>query len=170
MKKILLLLLLTFFFSSCEKDDICADETTPRLVLEFYDVDNPTAKKNVTNLRIVSYQTDNSTLTTDTLGTFNAESVIKLPLRITQNSTKYLLIINSTNNFTINKDNLQINYTRKEVFVSRACGYKTVFTLDSTIGIVQSETNIPDGSWIKAINKQTTNIATENEVHVKVFF
>ena len=52
MKKIVLLLLLTITFSGCEKDDVCTDETTPRLILEFYDISNPSNFKNVLNLKV----------------------------------------------------------------------------------------------------------------------
>jgi hypothetical protein len=172
MKKLLLLLLLIFSFSSCEKDDICAEETTPRLILEFYDVTNPTVKKNVTSLKITGYKTDNSTLLTDSLDTFSGVSKIELPLRITEDVTKYRLILNSTStSVTPNTDILEFKYTRQNVFVSRACGYKTIFTLNSPIGVTRTDSNtIDDGFWMQNINTQTTNITTENEVHIKVFF
>jgi hypothetical protein len=50
MKKILLLLFVAFFFSSCEKDDICSEDNTPRLIIEFYDIANPANTKNVSSL------------------------------------------------------------------------------------------------------------------------
>ena len=56
MKKIILLvLIMAFSFSSCEKDDICDANTitTPRLVIKFYDVNNASVAKNVTNLTII---------------------------------------------------------------------------------------------------------------------
>ena len=41
MKKFICLFLIVIF--SCEKDDICSDttQTTPRLVIEFYDLSSP---------------------------------------------------------------------------------------------------------------------------------
>jgi hypothetical protein len=172
MKKIIALLLLGITFSSCEKDDICAEETTPRLILEFYDVNNPTVKKSVTSLKVTGYKTDNSTLLTDSLDTFSGVSKIELPLRITEDITKYSLILNSTStSVTPNTDILEFKYTRQNVFVSRACGYKTIFTLNSPIGVTRTDSNtIDDGFWMQNINTQTTNITTENEVHIKVFF
>jgi hypothetical protein len=172
MKRILALLLITICFSSCEKDDICAEETTPRLIMEFYDVTNPTVKKNVTSLKVTGYKTDNYTLLTDSLDTFSGVSKIELPLRITEDVTKYSLILNSTStSVTPNTDILEFKYTRQNVFVSRACGYKTIFTLNSPIGVTRTDSNtIDDGFWMQNINTQTTNITTENEVHIKVFF
>jgi hypothetical protein len=172
MKRILALLLITICFSSCEKDDICAEETTPRLILEFYDVTNPTVKKNVTSLKVTGYKTDNYTLLTDSLDTFSGVSKIELPLRITEDVTKYSLILNSTSTSVLpNEDLLQFKYTRQNVYVSRACGYKTIFTLNnSPNGVIRTDNVIPESFWMQNINIQTTNINTENEVHIKVFF
>lgn len=170
MKRILALLLITICFSSCEKDDICAEETTPRLILEFYDVNNLTVKKNVTSLKVTGYISDN-VLNPIPLATFNAVNKIELPLRITEDVTKYSLILNSTStSVTPNTDILQFNYTRQNVYVSRACGYKTIFTLNSPIEVIQTDAATPDLFWMQFINIQTTNIDTENEVHIKVFF
>jgi hypothetical protein len=172
MKRILALLLITICFSSCEKDDICAEETTPRLIMEFYDVTNPTVKKNVTSLKVTGYKTDNYTLLTDSLDTFSGVSKIELPLRITEDVTKYSLILNSTSTSVLpNEDLLQFKYTRQNVYVSRACGYKTIFTLNnSPDGVIRTDNVIPESFWMQNINIQTTNINTENEVHIKVFF
>ena len=51
MKKLIITsiaLVIAFSFWNCEKDDICEDgtPTTPRMIIEFYDNLNPTAKKN----------------------------------------------------------------------------------------------------------------------------
>lgn len=167
MKKILLLLLLAFSFSSCEKDDICdpATSTTPRLIVEFYDISNPTTKKTVTNLGIVSPGMP--------IGiAFNGVSKIEVPLRVTQGSTTFNFIQNggdtdATNN---NTDVIQINYTTQNVFVSRACGYKTTFTLNGSGGFVRTDSTPADGLWIQNSTIITSNIETENEIHVKLYF
>jgi len=164
MKKIVLLLLLTITFSSCEKDDICTDETTPRLVLEFYDISNPSNLKNVLNLKVTGEgQTE--------LGTYNGVNKVELPLDITNDITKYSLILNSASSNGANEDFLQFNYTRQNVFVSRACGYKTIFELNATPnGVIKTDSTTPDGFWIQDINIVTTNIETENETHIKIYF
>lgn len=165
MKRILLLLLISICLSGCEKDDICTDETTPRLILEFYDISNPTNLKTVLNLKIKGVGA------TADLGTFNGVSKVELPLDITQDTTKYSLILNSTSLTLDNEDSLQFNYTRQNVFVSRACGYKTIFELNPTpTGVIKTDAATPDGFWIQDINIQTTNIETENETHIKIYF
>lgn len=177
MKKILLLLLIVVSFSGCEKDDICTDETTPRLVLEFYDISNPASLKNVVNLKVkadgaADFIVFNSSLleTNSSRYLFNGNK-LELPLDILNDSTKYSLILNSTSPTGANLDSLQFNYSRQNVFVSRACGYKTIFELNpAPNGVIKTDAAPADGFWIQDINIQTTNIETENEVHIKILF
>jgi hypothetical protein len=166
MKKILLLLLLAISFSSCEKDDICVDDTTPRLIIEFYDDANPANKKNVTNLEVTEAGR------ADSLKIFTGVSVIELPLKTTADMTKYSLVLNSTNTIPgiPNEDFIELNYIRENIFVSRACGYKTIFKLNAANGFVTTDAETPDQPWIQNYTIQTTNISTENEVHIKIYF
>lgn len=166
MKKIfpvLILLLITLY--SCEKDDICdaATATTPKLIIEFYDILNPTVLKNVTNLAVKEVGSN------AILG-FLSTSKIQLPLKTNENITKYSLILNSTVVSTANEDYLQFNYTRQNIFVSRACGFKTIFTLDPITPYIKTDTSSPNGYWIQNITVETSNITTENETHIKIYF
>lgn len=167
MKKIYLILLVALSFSSCEKDDICdaTTSTTPRLIIQFYDVSNPTTLKLVNNLAIVApgFTTGIS---------FSGVSKIEVPLKTTEDTTTFNFIQNGadTNTTNDNTDVIQINYSRSNVFVSRACGYKTVFTLNSTNGFVRTDATSLDGLWIQNFDIVTSNIATENEIHVKIYF
>ncbi len=169
MKKILAIFIVAFCFSSCEKDDICADETTPRIILEFFDVSDPTVKKNVTALRVTGFD-DNGVQLSTPLETFSGVSVIKLPLKLTQDSTKYSLVLNNTSTINRNEDFLEFDYGRERLYVSRACGYKTNFTLNSPNEVTRTDATPADNFWIRFINIQTTNITTENEVHIKILF
>ena len=169
MKKIyLLLLVVAFSFSGCEKDDICdaATATTPRLVIDFYDVSIPTPTlKKVTNLGIVS-----PPLTTGI--SYNGVSRVYVPLKTTADSTTMYFIQNGADTDLTN-DNIDIltfNYTRNNVFVSRACGYKMLFNLNTTNPIVQTEPTTPDTKWIQNIVVVKPNLETENEVHVQIYF
>ncbi len=178
MKKIYLLLIVAFAFSSCEKDDICDGNTptTPRLIIDFYDATNPTVLKNVINLKVIGEgQTvglilnETGTEITKYLG--NGSS-IKLPLKTTEELTKYRLILNSTNTnpAIVNEDKLQFDYTHEDIFVSRACGYKTIFKLNTPNGVTKTDATTPDGFWIQELNIESTNIETENETHIKIYF
>lgn len=163
MKKIFLLLA---FFSllGCEKDDICDQDATPNLIIEFYNFENRTELRNVTNLKVLAVGE------TDSLQTFNAVSKIAIPLKIDADYVKYSFIINSTDTDFANEDFIELNYTRKNVFISRACGYKTVYTLNDIDPIVYSDAVSATNLWIKDIDVQTNNINNENEVHVKIYF
>lgn len=163
MKKIFLLLA---FFSllGCEKDDICDQDATPNLIIEFYNFENRTELRNVTNLKVLAVGE------TDSLQTFNAVNKIAIPLKIDADYVKYSFIINSTDTDFANEDFIELNYTRKNVFISRACGYKTVYTLNDIDPIVYSDAVSATNLWIKDIDVQTNNINDENEVHVKIYF
>ncbi len=167
MKKLILasiVLVTAFSLWNCEKDDICEDgtPTTPRMIVEFYDNNNPTLKKTVTNLAIVAEGL------TDTLN-FNGVSKVEIPLKVTDDITKFNFILDSNNPILSlrNEDKLDINYTHNDVFISRACGYKTAFTLNNPNGIIL---NSDSSEWIQQIDIQQYNILNEDEVHVKIFF
>ncbi len=167
MKKIIVLLLVVIAVSGCEKDDICTEDTTPRLVVDFYDSANPGTLKNVVNLKVKGVGAFGDL----DLGTFNTVSTIKLPLNPNATTAKYSLILNSTSTTAApNEDFLEFNYATQTVFVSRACGYKTTYQLNDTDGVVLTDATIPDLEWIKAYTIQTNTITTENETHIKIYF
>jgi hypothetical protein len=167
--------ILVFSFYACEKDDICAGSTptTSRLVVEFYDFTNPTVKKSVTGLS--AFGNGNTTgvvLTengTDITKYFYTGTSTFLPLDISQDTTSYRLRLNSqsTNPLVYNDDVITIDYAREEIYVSRACGYKTIFDLNNATRTSESSTTT---EWIKNITFEPIIIDNENEVHVKIFF
>ena len=164
MKQLSLLLVLSIFFSSCEKDDICDANTptTPKVVIEFYDVANPTTLKNVTNLGVIAPGFTNGF-------EFTATSKIKVPLKTFEDTSILHFIQNGSMDPTSddNLDEITFNYSRKTVFVSRACGFKTLFTLNITNPI----TVTPDSNnWIQSVIVSQPNIENEDETHIKIYF
>ena len=171
-------------FIGCEKDDICDANTptTPRLVIEFYDVTNPALLKNVTNLKVTGTGMDtpvlfNPTATTDLEKYRITANTISLPLRINGVNTQYSLELNSGNGnpALIVTDTLDFNYTTRTEYVSRACGYKTLFTLNPSDSakppiVINNTVGSQTGKWIKTIQILQSNIDTENETHLKIFF
>jgi hypothetical protein len=162
--KLFLIILFTFTLSSCEKDDICAEGTpvTPRVIIEFYKFTTPTVLENVTNLGIIE-----PTLSTGF--SFTAVSKIQAPLKTTADVTTLQFIQNGSDTDTMN-DNIDVitfNYQRVDEYVSRACGFKTLFYLNETNPVVLTA----DGNnWIRNIVVTQPNIENENEVHVKIYF
>ena len=164
MKQLFILIFITVFFSGCEKDDICDinTPTTPKVVIEFYDAANPTTLINVTNLGVIAPGFTNG------FG-FTATSKIKVPLKTFEDSSVLHFIRNGSIDPTTddNLDEITFNYNRKTVFVSRACGYKTLFTLNSTNPI----TVTPDSNnWIQSVIVSQPNIENEDETHIKIYF
>ena len=165
MRKIgILLLLVCGFFSGCEKDDLCDANTitTPRVVIEFYDFNFPSNLRSVSNLRVTGIE--EGAILTEFEEAFTG-TTISLPLRASQDNTKYSLVLNSTNTANANEDFLQFNYTRNNVYVSRACGYKTLFELQGNPSITEDTNN-----WIQNLIVTTTKINDESETHIKIYF
>jgi hypothetical protein len=164
---VILVFLVTTVFSSCEKDDVCSESTptTPRLIINFYDLTNPTLTKNVTNLGILGEGLNTMIL-------FNGVSKIQIPLDITKDISKYQFILNygNSNPAFINIDQLQFDYTRNNVYISRACGYKTLFTLDATNPFTQTDAAVLDGLWMKNITVLQSTISNEDETHLSISF
>jgi hypothetical protein len=162
--KLFLIILFTFTLSSCEKDDICPEGTsvTPQLIIEFYNAAAPTVLKNVTNLGIIEPNALEGIA-------FNEVSKIEVPLKTTTDITTLHFIQNGSDTVTTN-DNIDVitfNYQRVDKYVSRACGFKTLFYLNDTNPVVLTA----DGSnWIQNIVVTQPNIENENEVHVKIYF
>lgn len=178
MKKIILLVFaLALSFSGCEKDDICDANTptTPRLVISFYDFLNPSVLKNVTNLKVVGEGMTEGIVFNAATGNnqyVTNGNTISIPLKTVGTSTSFSFTLNSgsTNPALVNVDNLKFNYTTQELFVSRACGYKTLFTLDPINPYKHTDAAVADKKWIAYISIEKSNLENENETHIKIFF
>lgn len=162
---ILLVLLLAVSFWNCEKDDICADgnANTTFMVIEFYDATNPTVLKEVTNLGVG----DPAFVTRFS---FTGVSKIEVPLRTNATTSTLNFIENGGDEDDTSDDNpdmVTFNYETNNVYVSRACGYKTVFQLNDINPVEFVPTA---GSWIQNVVVSQPNITNENEVHVKIYF
>jgi hypothetical protein len=179
MKKIIaFLIILGFASSSCEPDDICDPNTptTPRMLIQFFDISNPSLQKNVTNLKVIGEeQSEGVVLTPDGLNeakyVTNGNSIL-LPLDTAADLVKYQFILNygNKNPLLINTDNLEFKYTRESIYVSRACGFKNIFDLDPTNPFTLTDTTPADELWIQYIIVAQNNITYENETIIKIFF
>lgn len=177
MKKLIAaLLVISFFFAACEKDDICdpATATTPRLVLRFYDKNNISVARRTTNLKIIGYpfQDDRPLLNPSGAAVWN-DTLVYLPLRVNENSTKYKLILNADDN-NAQTDDIEINYTRSNFYISRACGFKTLFDLFGNPlldpFVINNVSGATAGNWINDVQVVQSQINDENEAHINIFF
>jgi len=184
MKKLttlVVILLIACGFSACEKDDICSAETptTPRLMIEFYGGND--VLKPVTNLKVKAEGQGNGvvfnqTATGDARYLTNANA-IALPLDLSADKVIYEFTLNAndTTGVFVRKDTIEINYRRNTIYVSRACGYKMLFDLNTLPGqpggiILNNTTPQIPGDWIQSIFVVKPNLESENETHVKIYF
>lgn len=169
-----LLLVLSCYLLSCEKDDLCAESTptTPRIVLGFYSETNHNEPRDVTLLEVFT----EGSLDTVHLGTIRE---VSLPLRADAVATKWALTYNrlsssSSTGYDPNTDFLEFKYSTREEYVSRACGYKVLFTLDDPTDLLPNPAinEVPGDTrlWIRGTEVLTTNIENEDDIHVKVYF
>lgn len=179
MKKIIaFLLILGFASSSCEPDDICDPNTptTPRMLIQFYEFKNPSVKKNVRNLKVIGEgMTEGVVLTPTATGDakyLTNQNSILLPLTTEADIVKYKFILeyDNVNPLITNTDNLEFKYSRENIYVSRACGFKTNFNLDPISPLIHTDASIADGKWMQYISVAKNNIANENEIIIKIFF
>lgn len=133
----------------CEKDDFCIDPVTPNLVLRFYDADSPNTVLAVSELSIWPEGTQ------DTLVNNQALDSVAIPLDVNNSSTIYNLRMGTM------IDQITINYTVNEVFVSRSCGFKATF---EDVGAT-----LETSTWIQSLDIISTTIEDESEAHIHIF-
>ena len=152
-KKYLLLVLILII--GCEPDDICIEGSTgtSELIIIFHDIDNPDDRKEIQNLNVVGSINQN-----DFESLFFTESdSITLPLRKFSSSTNYRFILNNDNNMIV--DELTIFYTPKDIFINRACGFKTIF----------EELNVSNSNnWIKNIIILNNSLSSNKNANIKI--
>lgn len=171
-------MILGFASSSCEPDDICdpTTPTTPRMLIQFYDISNPSVLKNVTNLKVIGEgMTEGVVLNPNGVDDDKYKTSgnnILLPLNTDADIVKYQFILNygNKNPLLVNTDNLEFKYTRESIYVSRACGFKTIFNLVPSNPFTLSDATPADEMWIQYVIVAQNNITSENETIIKIFF
>lgn len=149
MKKYITILLVSFVaILSCEKDDICLEETTPNLIIRFYDNDLQTEFKQVSGLTVWADGMDTIYLN-QTL-----DSIV-IPLDLTKDNTLYKFSANEI------EDEINFTYSRNDIYVSRSCGYKTIFEN------IQIDSNT--SNWIQNISINNSIIDNETSAHISIF-
>ncbi|WP_299254640.1 DUF6452 family protein [uncultured Aquimarina sp.] len=153
--------------SSCERDDICAEDTptTPMLIIKFIEDGTVSDIKQPNELQVKAVGFDNI------LDFTTNQDSIMIPLRIDALLTDFEFTIDSdvdeddNTDETPNTDTLSFQYTPIEEYVSSACGFKVTYN-----GLTESLTQ--EGSnqnWIKDITIQEGNVTNETAAHVFIF-
>lgn len=183
MKRLIILLsfitLIAIIAWSCERDDICAEAvaTTPHVIIRFYDIDNPDNLKQVRQLEVDGLNEDNSLFSgTPIVSRSNTDS-INLPLRFQEEGNSETIsrfqlerdadyADDTDTTTTSNIDIITIKYTPEFIYVSRACGYKSIFYLDENEGITR---DADDDNWIDNFDIINFTIENENAAQINIF-
>ena len=175
MRKVLTLFLLFILFNNCERDDICAESTpsTPTLVINFNDDQNVEDPKNVTQL-LVELLDDNGVVI-NTVGSSSTTNEIFLPLRIqdenetTPITTRYAITERSTDADNANTDIIEITYTTEFIYVSRACGFKSIFNLVTPSADAFNIEPFDGSAWTTNFTVENFVIENTNEAHIIIY-
>lgn len=167
--KIVFAILALLSLWTCERDDICASATptTPHLVIRFYNIDAKNETKTVRHLSIITEDHDQYLLHDRTL-----DSIV-LPLKLEAldnlNSTRFLFTkdtdfdLDNDPETVSNTDVFEVSYTPELIYVSRACGYKSIF---NNLGATH-ETDADN--WIIDFEVINTTIDHEHAAHINIY-
>jgi len=147
-----LLTFLVILIISCEKDDICIEgsDNTKKITIGF--LDNET--KNPKEISLESIRgIDNDSILEEIEG-----NTIKLPLRVNNDKTIYIMKLNSI------EDTLEINHFSIHKYLNRSCGFISNF-------LIKSSTEISKNSgWIKKVSIENDSIFNEEKTNIYIHF
>lgn len=188
-----LFLIITILFVSCERDDICPEgsPSTPRLLVEFFDIADTDVLKDVPRLTVYPDNENITEPTTEDPSGAILQEPFLLPRVFNTNlnnaglpflvgiegeraTLRYFferdtnLRLNDDTSTTSNIDVVEISYIPEFIYVSRACGFRSVFR-EVEVEIIEDEDN-----WLLRTDFPDTietQISVENEdiTHVQLF-
>jgi len=161
-KRIVFSFTILLVFAGCTRDDICPEETatTPLLQIQFFDISDRTQSKAVSALRVLINDAD-------TLEVYLGESdtLVGIPLNTLATVTSFQLIANSNDTIAINTDIIIFRYSTEDIYVNRACAFKTIYN-DFDVAVEQ-ETG--SNNWIQDFTILKTTLEDETDAHITIF-
>lgn len=152
-----------FMVQSCQYNDICTAETpgTPKLLIQFYNADRPGLLKEVEGF--------NAKAIGDTAYYFESpvtDTIVALPLNTNASKTSYEFVIYQDDSTKIKRDTISFTYKTEDVFISRACGFKDIFT------DFEVEWELSNTGWIKnrRIIDTTKRITNERKAPLYIYY
>ncbi len=149
MKKVYLALFIILITMGCE-DEFCLDDTTPSLIIRFRDIDTNQLKPIRLTAGGVGLDAFIENTTLDSLA---------IPINTQSNTVTYLLS-EILDDDTESTESLTLTYDIEDEFVSKACGFRSVFK-----NIQISTTN---NDWLLDFEVLTEDITNENRAHVEI--
>ena len=171
MNKYLVLFLIILTIYNCESDDICPESTltTPRLVVTFYDEDNPEERKNIESLGVYIVKNNELMLISEING-INTDS-IAIPLRDDESVSNFKLCKDFSEDIAVIPsglpNHLYVDYEINEKFISRACGFINNYNLSLALPYDPLNTPSPT-NWISDVIILNDSVNNENQSHVKI--
>ncbi len=171
MKKLFIILIAPLITYNCENDDICSESTltTPRMIITFYDVNNPEERKNVESLGIYIVKNSEFTLINEING-INTDS-IAIPLRDDESVSNFKFCKDYSEDIPVIPsglpNHLYVDYEINERFISRACGFVNNYNLSLVLPYDPIDVSNPS-NWISDVIILNNSITNENQSHVKI--
>lgn len=160
LKRFLILFIVTVTFLGCTRDDICEEgaQTTPLLIITFNDIVDPTQRKAVPSLTV-------ETLEFNSVQVISEETTdsIAIPLRNSAIETSYRFK-KAVGTASPNNDVLTFRYSTEDIYVNRACAFKTVY--HELNALIQDEGS---ANWILQLDIETPDVVDETETHITIF-
>jgi len=171
MNKYLVLFLIILTIYNCESDDICPESTltTPRLIVTFYDEENPEERKNIESLGVYIVK-NNELILINEINGINTDS-IAIPLRDDESVSDFKFCKDFLEGITEipsgSPNHVYFDYETNETFISRACGFINNYNLSVALPYDPSDT--PGfTNWISEIIILNDSVTNENQSHVKI--
>ncbi|WP_372473602.1 DUF6452 family protein [Capnocytophaga sp. ARDL2] len=160
--KILITFLSLFTIFSCEKNDLCDGESqTPRFRIELHDLFAPENKKAAKIIRM--YFAD-----TEQYIEYKNTPTLYIPLSPVQNSAEWTLklydVTSSNEEILLGEEQFLFTYTPKNIYISKACGFRTQFEAFS----YQRKQN--NTQWIRGLDLTTNTISNETDTHFILYY
>lgn len=165
---VVLVLLILVSFLGCQRDDICPEtvDTTPLLVIRFYENQDPFDLKAPQNLVVRAPGNDTSYV----YYRFSQDS-IAVPLRTDTDVSELIFTVNTPDTSATDPvpgvtDTLRFSYGREQQYLNRACAYKVNF-----VGLnVELIDPASDENWVEDIRIEQPNVEDQKTAHVSIFF
>ena len=171
MNKYLVLILIIITIYNCESDDICPESTltTPRLIVTFYDEENPEERKNIESLGVYIVKNNELMLISEING-INTDS-IAIPLRDDESVSNFMFCKDFSDDVTVIPSGLPnhvyFDYEINETFISRACSFINNYNL--SIALPYDPFDTPGSTnWISELIILNNYVTNENQSHVKI--
>ena len=115
--------------------------------------------KEVSNLTVTTIVND------ENIDLYKSETrdSIAIPLNTQSNTTNYLLIKGNTSTTDGNTDVVTFNYQRDNIYINRACAFKTIYR--DLLKLLEVE----EDNWINEIEINNSLIENEQNTHVTIF-